>query len=208
MKKSVVTLYSAQNNIYCHVVRIVLCEKGINFETINVDINNPPAKLLEINPYSVVPTLVDRDLILYEALIITEYLDERFPHPPLFPVYPIARARLRLAAYHIEKDLLSLVKLIQQTNNEIEKEHLRKELLNNIMSLAPVFEDQQYFLNEEFSFLDCLLGSVFLHLPALGISLPKHAKEIKNYLKRLFERNSFKNSFTEFEKALVDKLFG
>lgn len=208
MKKSVVTLYTSPKDIYSYVVKVVLHEKGVNFETINVDPANPPTRLLELNPYSVVPTLVDRDLVLYEAFIIAEYLDERFPHPPLFPVYPIARAKLRLTAYHIEKDLMSLVKKIQQTTDDSDIENLRSDLKNRIIELTPVFDDQQYFLNEEFSFLDCLFGAILLHLPLLGIKLSKNTKEIKNYTKRLFEKNSFKNSLTEIEKECIDKIFG
>lgn len=203
MKKSIITLYSAPLDIYSHIVRIVLAEKGVNVEVFNVDPINPPADLLELNPYSTYPTLVDRDLVLYETPIISEYLDERFPHPPLLPVYPIARAKSRLMVHRIDRDWLRLVTKIQHGNKE-EKEKARKTLTDHLIALTPVFAEMPYFLSEEFSIIDCCLAPLLWRLPHLEIKLPAHAKAVTEYAKRMFDRNSFKTSLSDLEQELRD----
>ncbi len=201
-KRSVMTLFSGANDIYSHQVRIVLAEKGVNYEHIQVDPNNKPEDLLELNPYNSVPTLVDRDLVLFEARIIMEYLDERFPHPPLMPVYPVARASSRLMMHRIETDWYSLLDSIYK-GSEQDSARAKGILHDSIMTLAPVFAENPYFLSEEFSLVDCVLAPLFWRLPEMGIEINgKGAKEIHEYKKRVFERPSFQESLTPLEKAI------
>lgn len=200
-KRSIMTLYSGSTCIYSHQVRIVLAEKGVNYEVLDVDPENKPEDLADLNPYNEVPTLVDRDLVLYEAQIIMEYLDERFPHPPLMPVYPVSRARSRLMIHRIEKDWYSLLKLIRSPKaGDARKDKARRELRDALITLAPVFSDTDYFLSEEFTLVDCCLAPLLWRLERLGIELTgKGAAPVKAYMERLFERESFKASLTTLE---------
>jgi stringent starvation protein A len=202
-KRSVMTLYTGTDDVYSHQVRIVLAEKGVNFEAIEVVGNQPPPEdLIDLNPYNTVPTLVDRELVLFESPIIMEYLDERFPHPPLMPVYPVARARSRLMMHRVEKDWYSLMNTIL-TGKEKEAEKARKELTESLLTLAPVFSETPYFLSEDFSLIDCCLAPLMWRLPAMGIELTgRGAKEVESYMKLLFERDSFQASLTDVEREL------
>ena len=204
-KRSVMTLYSGSDDIYSHQVRIVLAEKGVNFDAIEVVGNQqPPEDLIDLNPYNTVPTLVDRELVLFEAPIIMEYLDERFPHPPLMPVYPVARARARLMMHRVEKDWYSLMKNILN-GKEKEAEKARKELTESLLTLAPVFSETPFFLSEEFSLIDCCLAPLMWRLPAMGITLSgRGAKEVSSYMTLLFERDSFQASLTDAEREMRD----
>lgn len=204
VRRSIMTLYSNPSDSRSHRVRIVLAEKGVTADVINVDPNNPPQDLIDINPYVSIPTLIDRDLVLYEPNIIMEYLDERFPHPPLLPVYPVARAKSRLMMYRIDRDWYNLVDKIQSGNEKAAAE-ARKELRANLISLSPVFSDMPYFLSEEFSLVDCCLAPLLWRLPSLGVELPPQAKPIKEYSKRVFKRDSFQASLNETERELSEQ---
>ena len=202
-KRSVMTLYSNPTDMTSHQIRIVLAEKGVVYEVINVVGENKPAELIDLNPYNSVPTLVDRELVLFEAGIIMEYLDERFPHPPLMPVYPVARARSRLMMHRFERDWFCLVTQIQQGKSEKEKDKARSELTESLLTVAPVFGDNPYFLSEEFTLVDCYLAPLLWRLDVLGIKLKgRGAKEIQQYMDRLFERESFEASLTELEEEM------
>ena len=147
------------------------------------------------------PTLVDRDLVLYTSRIIMEYLDERFPHPPLMPVYPVARGNSRLMMHRIELDWYSLVDKIM--NNSADADAARKELREGLLAIAPIFTEYPYFMSEEFSQVDCFMAPLLWRLPLLGIELSgKGAKELKGYMTRLFERESFQASLTDFEREM------
>ncbi len=202
-KRSIMTLYTGSDDVYSHQVRIVLAEKGVNFEAIEViDNRQPPEDLIDLNPYNTVPTLVDRELVLFEAPIIMEYLDERFPHPPLMPVYPVARARSRLMVRRVEKDWYSLMNTIL-SGKEKEAEQARKELTESLLTLAPVFSETPYFLNEEFSLIDCCLAPLMWRLPVMGIELTgRGAKEVTAYMELLFERESFQASLSDIEREM------
>ncbi len=202
-KRSIMTLYTGSDDVYSHQVRIVLAEKGGNFEAIEVlDSRQPPEDLIDLNPYNTVPTLVDRELVLFEAPIIMEYLDERFPHPPLMPVYPVARARSRLMVRRVEKDWYSLMNTILSGKDK-EAEQARKELTESLLTLAPVFSETPYFLNEDFSLIDCCLAPLMWRLPAMGIKLTgRGAKEVTTYMELLFERESFQASLSDIEREM------
>ena len=198
-KRTIMSLYSDNDDIYSHQARIVLAEKGVNVDIMAVKTTEIPDDLLAINPYGTVPTLIDRDLVLYEARIIMEYLDERFPHPPLLPVYPVARAETRKMMHRIEQDWYCLLQRIQK--NE-EAAAARQLLLESLIGLEPVFADKLYFLSDEFSLLDCALAPLLWRLPTLGVEIPKEAVALHAYMQRLFKREAFQVSLTDAERQL------
>ncbi len=205
-KRSSMLFYSDGSSQYSHRVRIVLAEKGVTVDVVDVDIHDKPEDLADLNPYNSLPTLVDRDLVLYEPNIMMEYLDERFPHPPLFPVYPVARAQSRLWMHRIEKDWCSLVDMLQaETAPEKELEAARKELRENLVSIAPIFAEKPYFMSDEFTIVDCCVLPILWRLPELGIKLPetKATKALLEYRQRLFERESVRESLSEQEKEMT-----
>lgn len=201
-KRSVMTLYAGKNDLQSHQVRIVLAEKGVGVEINFVEPGQFPEDLLQLNPYpDALPTLVDRELVLYNAHIIMEYLDERFPHPPLMPVYPVSRGTSRLMMYRIERDWYSLAETIM--NGGKKADAARQELRESILSLAPLFDDTPFFMSEEFSLIDCYLAPLLWRLPLYGIELDgSGAKAVKNYMVRVFERESFQQSLTEVEREI------
>lgn len=200
-KRTVMTLYSDNQDPYSHQVRIVLAEKGVNVEIHDINPKEVPESLLEINPYGSAPTLLDRELVLYQAPIIMEYLDERFPHPPLLPVYPVARAEHRKMMFRIEHDFYSLVRTIQ-VGSDKDAEQARSILRDSLVAIEPVFADKPYFLSEEFSLIDCALAPLLWRLPKLGIEIPKSAKALHAYMQRVFQRDSFQASLSEIEREL------
>ncbi|WNC72950.1 stringent starvation protein SspA [Thalassotalea psychrophila] len=201
-KRSVMTLFSHADDMYSHQTRIVLAEKGVGVDIHLVEMDNLPEDLIDLNPYGTVPTLIDRELALYEAKIIMEYLDERFPHPPLMPVYPVARGRSRLMMHRIESDWYSLAKTILNGSAD-EADKARNDLRESLLSIAPVLNEAPYFMSEEFSLVDCYLAPLLWRLPAFGIELSgQGSKELKNYMLRVFDRESFQASLTETEREL------
>lgn len=205
-KRSSMIFYSDGNSQYSHRVRIVLAEKGVTVETINVVPDNPPEDLTSLNPYNSLPTLVDRDLVLYEANIMMEYLDERFPHPPLFPVYPVARAQSRLWMYRIQRDWCSVVDdLTAGKGTAAQQERMRKELRESLVSIAPIFSEKPYFMSDEFTIVDCCVVPILWRLPSLGVELGSHkaVQPLLEYRARLFSRDSVRASLSDQEKDMV-----
>lgn len=200
-RRSVMTLFSDESDAYSHRVRIVLAEKGINFEIVNVDPGNKPEDLLDLNPYGAVPTLVDRDLVLYNSQVVMEYLDERFPHPPLMPVDPVSRARNRLMLYRLDKDLYEPLDVLMGATEKAATK-VRKELRDSLTAISPLFQQKPFFMSDDFSLVDCALAPLLWRLPKLGIDLPKQAKPLLNYAERLFARDSFKQSLSDVEREM------
>jgi RNA polymerase-associated protein len=198
-KRTIMSLFSDVDDVYSHQVRIVLAEKGVNVEILTARQDEPNEDLLALNPYGTVPTLIDRELVLYEARIIMEYLDERFPHPPLLPVYPVARAETRKMMHRIEQDWYYLMAYIQRDENV---EQARANLLESLTSLDPVFADKPYFLSDEFSLLDCALAPLLWRMPTLGLEIAPEFKGLTSYMQRIFKRESFQTSLTEAERQL------
>lgn len=194
-------IYSSPSCPWCHRTRIVLAEKDITCETVDVDLNKLPEDLAELNPYNTVPTLIDRDLVLYDSRIIIEYLDERFPHPPLMPVDPVSRAKTRIALMRIEQDWYPLVNDIL-TKSEKLVTKARKELRESLISSTEVFKAKTYFLSEDFSLVDATIAPILWRLPVLGIELPKEAKPVLTYAERIFKRKTFIESLTETEREM------
>lgn len=202
-RRSVMTCFSSPTDPQCHRSRIVLAEKDITVEIYDVDMDNLPEDLLDLNPYATVPTMVDRDLVLYDSRVLIEYLDERFPHPPLMPVDPVSRAKSRLGLFRIESDWYSLLPDIEQ-GSEKKRAQAKKALTESLVNSAEVFNALPYFLSEEFSLLDCSIAPILWRLIYYGIELPPSAKPIQDYMKRVFARPSFQKSLSEQERDMMD----
>lgn len=199
--RNTLSLFSARDCVVCHRVRLVLAAKGVSYEMIPVDIANPPEDLVDLNPYHSVPTLVERDLVLYSAGVISEYLDERYPHPPLMPVDPLSRARIRLAMQRLEIDWVPQVQAMQ-AGTKSQAETGRKRMKELLMQSLPLFKASKFFLNPEMSLADCALAPVIWRLPSLGVELNKDLKIIDDYGMRIFRNPGFMRSLTPEEKVL------
>lgn len=195
-KRSSMTLYANESDIHSHRVRIVLAEKGVTFDQVLVDPQNPTQELIEINPSLVMPTLVDRELVIYTSEIIMEYLDERFPHPPLMPVYPVSRARCRLMIHRVNTDWYSLLPEINKGSKSA-----KKELIDSLVSISPLLEETPFFMTEEFTHVDCCVAPLFLRLKQWKIDIPPQAKGLLSYIRKIFKRESFVQSLTPLEQT-------
>jgi RNA polymerase-associated protein len=198
------TLFSDPCSHYSHRVRIVLAEKGVTVDIEDIDPNNVTQEIFEANPYGTLPTLVDRDLALYESNVVMEYLDERFPHPPLLPVYPVARAQSRLWIHRIENDWCTLVDAIIADPESKKSEAKKKEFKESLIAVSDIFVEMPYFMSEEFTLVDCCLAPMLWRLPQLGIELPntRQTKPLLDYIDRLFERPAFQESLTDLEREI------
>ncbi len=203
-KRSSMTLFSDPRDHYSHRVRMVLAEKGVTVEIIDVVAGKEPEDLAEINPYNTLPTLADRDLALYEANVIMEYLDERFPHPPLLPVYPVQRALSRLWITRVEKEWSSRLDILMAgKGRETILSKARKELRESIIAIAPIFAEKPYFMNDEFSLVDCCVAPILWRLKEVDITLPeKSTRPLHKYMQKMFERDAFRASLTETEMEM------
>lgn len=198
-RKSVMTLFCSPTCAYSHRARFVLFEKGVGCDIEFIDVNAPSEDLLDLNPLGTTPTLVDRDLVLYDSRIIMEYIDERFPHPPLHPMDPVSRARARMMMHRIDQDWYSLVDEIERTPDK-KAAKPRKMLRESLIAAIPVFAAKEYFLSDEFSLVDCTVAPFLWRLSALGVELPKIAEPIKAYAERLFGREGFQLSLSDQER--------
>ncbi len=203
-KRSSMTLFSDSTNHYSHRVRIVLAEKGVTVDLVESDGGSVPPELADVNPYNSMPTLVDRDLVLYESKVMMEYLDERFPHPPLLPVYPVARAESRLFMYRIERDWCALVDSIQHSRSDNVVKKSVKDLKDSLMAIAPIFQEKPFFMSEEFTLVDCCIAPILWRLPSLGIDIrpSKQSKPLLGYMDSLFSRESFQESLSVQEREM------
>lgn len=197
-------LYTDQISLDCHRVRFVLAEKGINVDIIDVSENvDASADLAELNPYNETPTLVDRDMVLYGASVINDYLDERYPHPPLMPVDPVSRARLRLVHYRIRRDWFHLAREIENGTPK-KADAARKQLKEEITAADELFSFNKFLLSDELSLVDCSMAPLLWRLEQYKISLPKKATEVDAYCQKLFARQSFRRSLTDSEREMRD----
>ncbi|GGN21785.1 MULTISPECIES: glutathione S-transferase N-terminal domain-containing protein [Marinomonas] len=202
-KRSSMTFFSDGEDHYSHRVRIVLAEKAVTVDIIDVDPFNKPDELADVNPYNELPALVDRDLVLYEPNVMMEYLDERFPHPPLLPVYPVARAESRLFMYRIQRDWAKLVDLILTSKDKEAVAKAQKELREGLLNVTPIFEEKPYFMSDEFTIVDCCLAPILWRLPILGVEIPKdQARALYKYMDLVFSRESFQESLSEAEQEM------
>lgn len=196
-KRPIMTLYSEDTCPYSHRVRIVLAEKAMEYQIISVDPSDKPEDLADLNPYNQVPTLADRDLVVHEANVINEYLDERFPHPPLMPGDPVARAKARLMMLRFDRDWFAPLFNGAQPNAKI-----RQAVRDSLTAIAPLFSSNRFVMGEEFSLVDCAIAPLLWRLPDLGIQLPAPAKPLLDYMERIFARDSFRQSLTAAERRL------
>jgi len=199
-RRSVMTLFSHPDSIDSHRVRFVLSEKGINHETVLVEDGEVPEDLIDLNPYQSLPTLVDRDLVLHGPAVIMEYLDERFPHPPLMPVDPVGRAQVRLLVYQTEQDWNRLAEIIESGTAK-KAEAARKELTESVVAADPMFS-RPALVEGELSLADCSVAPLLWRLSRYGIKLPPRARHLKTYTESLFARASFQASLTAKERGL------
>ena len=195
-------MFSAATDPWSHRTRLVLAEKGIAIDIIDSDPTNLPEDLLDLNPYHSVPTLVDRDLVLYDSRVIIEYLDERFPHPPLMPIDPVTRAQFRVALYRVERDWYALAHDIEQGPLSKTAEHSRKVLGEAICASADVFKAKPFFLSDEFSLVDASIAPILWRLPSYGIDLPIQAQPIVKYMNSIFSRSTFRSCLSEAERGM------
>ena len=201
-RRTMMGLYSGNTCLRSHQVRIVLAEKGILTEINNVDGSDVPEDLMALNPYVSLPTLIDRELVLYDSRVIVEYLDERYPHPPLMPVSPVDRAKLRLGLATLERDIVKpAVALDLVLGTRVENAH-RKKLKSLLVSSTNLFGIQRYFLSDDFTIVDCVIAPILWRLDLFGIELSDDQKPISNYMERIFSRNTFKESMTEDEEEM------
>jgi RNA polymerase-associated protein len=196
------TLFSKPLDPWSHRTRLVLAEKSITIDIVDVEDGNLPEDLLDLNPYTSVPTLVDRDLVLYDSRVIIEYLDERFPHPPLMPVDPVTRAQFRLALFRIEKDWYSLAADVVAAGERKPVARAVRALEESVVSSADIFAAKRFFLSDEFSLVDCTIAPILWRLPLFGIKLPSQARPINVYMDNVFSRPSFQASLTEQEQEI------
>jgi len=195
------TLYSGTTCPYSHRCRIVLFEKGMDFNVIDVDMTNKHEDLAVINPHNQVPVLVERDLVLQQANIINEYIDERFPHPQLMPADPVMRSKARLGLYEFERDLYAYVADLESSNQKV-ADKARTTIRDNLTQIVPLFAKQQYILGDEFSMLDVALAPLLWRLGHYGIELPKQAAPLLKYAERIFSRPAYIEAMTPSEKAM------
>ena len=205
-KRSVMTLFSNKNDIYSHQVKIVLAEKGVAYENEEVDPQALSEDLMELNPYGTLPTLVDRDLVLYNSRIIMEYLDERFTHPPLMQVYPVSRAKDRLLMLRIEHDWYPTL-ANAENGTAAEQAQALKQLKEEFLAIAPVFQQFEYFMSDEFGLVDCYIAPLLWKLKNMGVEFTgTGSKAVKGYMDRVFARDSFLQSVGEAApKNLLDE---
>jgi len=200
-RRSVMVLYSDATSPIGHCVRIVLAEKDINVEVNYITNENHPKELVDLNPYNSVLTLIDRDLVLYDAQIIMEYLDERFPHPPLMPVDPVSRAGNRQLRYRVMRDFYSLIDDLD-SENDIAAANAKKNLRDGLTAIAPAFSQLPYFMSEEYTLTDCCLAPLLWRLDSYGIKLPMSVRTLHRYSDSLFERDAFQSSMSELERGM------
>jgi stringent starvation protein A len=198
----VMTLFSKADDPWSHRTRIVLAEKGIQVETIDVQEGALPEDLLDLNPYHTAPTLVDRDLVLYDSRVIIEYLDERFPHPPLMPIDPVARAQFRVALFRIERDWYGLARDIEDPTDRKLGQKARKILRDSILASTDVFKAKPYFLSDEFSLVDASIAPILWRLARWEIDIPPQSQAILKYANLLFARPTFRHSLSRLEQEM------
>ena len=198
-RKPIMALYSGTDCLYSHGCRIVLFEKEIECQVIYTDPEDSCQELAELNPYNETPTLLDRELVLYDSFIINEYLDERLPHPPLMPVDPVSRSRQRLMIMRLNRDWYGVIK---DLGHDKKGPIARKVLRDGLISISPLLSEQDYLMGNEYSLVDIFVAALLWRLPVYGIELPKQAKVVEEYADRLFERDAFQRSLSEPERDL------
>jgi RNA polymerase-associated protein len=194
-------LYSNSIDPFSHRCRIVLFEKGMDFEVIDVDLNNKSGDLSILSPYSAYPVLEERDLVLTDPNIINEYIDERFPHPQLMPPDPVMRARARLFLKDMENELFIHMKNIEAKESKVQ-ENARKVVTNTLIQLNPILDKQEFLLHDEYSMLDVAMAPLLWRLDHYDIKLGNQCKALLKYADKIFSRPLFEEAMSPAEKAM------
>jgi RNA polymerase-associated protein len=194
-------LYSNSTDPFSHRCRIVLFAKGMDFEVIDVDLTNQSEDLSILSPYSNAPVLVERDLVLTDANIINEYIDERFPHPQLMPPDPVMRARARLFLKDFESELFIHMHDMD-SSDQSKKIAARKIITETLIKLTPILSKQPYLLHDEYSMLDVAIAPLLWRLDHYEIKLPNQSSSILKYADKLFKRPLFEEAMSPTEKAM------
>jgi RNA polymerase-associated protein len=203
-RRSVMSLYSDINDPASHAVRFVLAEKAINVEIQHVTADERPEDLVDLNPYAdSILTLVDRELVLYEPQIIMEYLDERFPHPPLMPVDPVSRASNRLYRHRLQRDIYKYVPALEKGGAQAES--ARKAVRDALTGIAPIFAQRKFFMSDDYSLVDIYLTPMLWRLGHYKIKLPASAKALIQFAERMFARDAFEASLSDGEREMRDR---
>jgi RNA polymerase-associated protein len=195
------TLFSRGDNPHCHWVRFALAEKAIEVRLVEADAARPPEDLIDLNPYQTVPTLVDRELVVYDARIVCEYVDERYPHPALLPTDPAARAQSRVALQRIEQDWYSLLPGLEAADRR-EQQRARRLLRDSVIAAEPLFRAKPWFLSEQFSLLDVAVAPMLWRLKRWEIDVPESAQPVQRYAQRLFARPAFRAGLSPAEREM------
>ncbi len=201
-RRSMMGLFSGNTCIRSHQVRFVLREKGITTDIQNVGGKKVPEDLIALNPYASIPTLTDRELVIYDSGVIIEYLDERYPHPPLMPVSPVDRAKVRLALVSLEADIVSTAIELDAALGSRNENSLRKKLKSMLNASLDLFSSNKYFLNDELTVIDCVLAPILWRLEYFGITLGKEQKAIIDYMETVFSHETFQDSLSEDEEEM------
>ena len=201
-RRSMMGLFSGNTCIRSHQVRFVLREKGISTDIENIDGKKIPEDLIALNPYASIPTLTDRELVIYDSRVIIEYLDERYPHPPLMPVSPVDRAKIRLVLASLDADIVSSAIDLDGALGTKNENSLRKKLKSMLNASLDLFSANKYFLNDELTVIDCVLAPILWRLDYFGVKLAKEQKPIATYMERVFARETFQMSLSEDEEEM------
>ena len=193
-------LYAGSNCLYGHACRIVLKEKDVDCDVLD-PAADPEFDLTELNPYGESPTLIDRELVLYGDNVITEFLDERLPHPPLMPLDPIGRGRARLLIGRLQRDWLGEVKRLLDEGKPLNK-RLKKSLWDGLLAMSPNFLVQRYAMGNEFRLVDCYLAPLLWRLSVMDVTLPRQGQAVMDFSERLFERSTFQASLNSLEREM------
>jgi RNA polymerase-associated protein len=203
-KRSSMTYFSDPESIACHRVRIVLAEKAVQCDVQVLPVETLPEDVQSVNPYGELPLLIDRELVLFHPVTMMEYLDERFPHPPLMSVMPVERAQARQLFHRIDRDWVAPANtILEKGKKEKDRAAARKQLTDSLLAVSPIFEEMPWFMSKEFSLIDCMVAPLLWRLPLLGVDLPaRSAKGINAYMQQLFARESIQESLSDDERKI------
>jgi stringent starvation protein A len=200
-RRAAMTLYSDAHDPVGHIVRIVLAEKDVTVDVQFITHETRPEDLHDLNPYQTLLTLIDRDLVLYDPGVMLEYLDERYPHPPLTPMDPLSRATHRQIRARIMRDLYGQIPALAE-RSQATAEAARAAIRDTLVAIAPAFSRHKFFLSDEFSLADCCLGPLLWRLSNFGIRLPAEARALQRYADSIFGRPAFAAALSPVERAM------
>lgn len=204
-RRHAMKLYSDPNSQYSHRVRFVLAEKDIQAEVVDIPGDDEAFDdLIELNRTGSVPTLYDRDTVVSHSSVIVEYLDERYPHPPMFPIFPVARAECRITMLELQEHWCNLVDTLTLPGyRKSQRDKAITELRENVVAFAAGIRDKRFLMGNEISLVDCYAAPVLWRLDVLGVTLPeRQTRGLRRYMTSMFEMDSFQESLSEEEREM------